>query len=253
MSAEGTPAGRFALEHAHYREDLDLWAELADASGGPVLDLGAAVGRVSLHLAARGHEVVAVDVDPDMVAELEAAAAASGLAPNVSAVCADLRTLDLGRQFPLILLPMNTLQVFLTAEDQLAVLRAVRRHLADGGEFAFDLILADLDALTGVVGTLQPTADHRTSDGRVLVHAARFESVDAATGTVRFTIVIDEDGPDGPARHERPHTVHLYDPSEVWTLIAEAGLAVHAVYGDFAGTPLEPASERQVFRCGVAA
>jgi SAM-dependent methyltransferase len=64
VTAEGTPADRFAIEHAHYREDLAMWALLADGVDGPILDLGAAAGRVSLHLASLGHRVVAVDSDP---------------------------------------------------------------------------------------------------------------------------------------------------------------------------------------------
>jgi hypothetical protein len=46
--------------------------------------------------------------------------------------------------------------------------------------------------------------------------------------------------------------VHLYSPTELWELLADAGMQVNAVYGDFDGSPLEEASERQIFRCAVA-
>src|SRR4051794_40089314 len=42
------------LECGAYREDLALWHTLAGVTGGPVLDVGAGTGRVSLDLAARG-------------------------------------------------------------------------------------------------------------------------------------------------------------------------------------------------------
>ena len=58
------------VEHGSYDADLPLWRELADATGGPVLDLGAGTGRVSLDLAAHGHDVVALDSDPELLAEL---------------------------------------------------------------------------------------------------------------------------------------------------------------------------------------
>ena len=49
------------LECGGYREDLPAWRALAAATGGPVLDVGAGTGRVSLDLAAHGVDVVALD------------------------------------------------------------------------------------------------------------------------------------------------------------------------------------------------
>ncbi len=252
MRDEGTPADRFAIEHAHYRDDLEMWSSLAAGRDGDILDLGAAAGRVSLHLASLGMRVVAVDVDDAMVEHIRANAEARGLTERVDARRGDLRALDLGRRFPLILLPMNTLQVFLTRDEQLAALGAVRRHLADDGEFVFDVIAADLTALEQVIGVVHPTTTHHTDDGRTLVHHARFDDVDRESGTVRFTLLIDEMGPQGSTHFERPHTVHLYHPSELWELLSDVGLQVNAVYGDFDGSPLDETSERQIFRCAVA-
>ncbi len=251
MSAEGTPAERFAIEHAHYTEDLPFWRALADQVDGPVLDLGAAAGRVSCDLAAHGHEVVAVDHDPAMVAEIDRAARAADVAARVTTVCADIRLLTLGRTFALVLMPMNTMQAFLTRSDQLAVLGAVRAHLADDAEFVFDLVLADTYELAAAVGTVMPGAIHRTPEA-LLRHAARFDEVHADTGTVRFTLLIDEEREEATQHFERPHTVHLYEPSEVWDLISVSGMEVRAVYGDFTGAPLAPDGERQIYRCGVA-
>ena len=63
------------VEHGSYDADLPLWRQLADATGGPVLDLGAGTGRVSVDLAAQGHDVVALDSDPELLAELVRAGA----------------------------------------------------------------------------------------------------------------------------------------------------------------------------------
>ncbi|MBI2683820.1 MAG: class I SAM-dependent methyltransferase [Actinobacteria bacterium] len=73
-----TYASRFLIEHAHYADDIAFWLRAARRSGGPVLDLGAAAGRVTVPLAAAGHDVTAVDVDPDMLDALRAAAARLG-------------------------------------------------------------------------------------------------------------------------------------------------------------------------------
>ena len=255
MIAEGTPPERFALEHAHYAEDLPFWRALANDRGSPVLDLGAAVGRVAIPLARDGHEVWALDGSPGMLAELgrRLQTEPADVAARVRCVAADLRDFALGRTFPLAIMPMNTLQALLTPVDQLACLRRIGTHLDRDGEFVFDVAVPDLDAIEDQLGAVAPGGVWRDGDsGVTLVHSARFDSVDRRTGTVGFTAQIDEVGPDGGVTtHLRPHTVHLFPPSELWELIVDGGMEVRAVHGDFRGGPLEPGAERQIVRCGV--
>jgi len=115
--------------------DLPLWGELARRSGGPVLDVGAGTGRVSLSLAAAGHEVHALDHDPVLLAELAARAGQRGLA--VATSVADAREIDLGDpRFGLIAAPMQTIQLLGGASGRESFLGAARRHLAPGGRVA---------------------------------------------------------------------------------------------------------------------
>ena len=58
------------LECGDYREDLALWRSLVAQTGGPVLDVGAGTGRVTLELAASGVPVVALDVEVPLLAAL---------------------------------------------------------------------------------------------------------------------------------------------------------------------------------------
>jgi len=119
-------------ECGRYRADLSLWRELAATAGGRVLDVGAGTGRVALDLAARGHDVTALDRDPALLAALRARA--TGLA--VPTVAADARSFALERRFALILVPMQTVQLLPHAEDRGAFLRCARAHLEPGGLLA---------------------------------------------------------------------------------------------------------------------
>lgn len=256
MILEGTPPERFELEHRHYCEDIPLWLALAREFGGPVLDVGAAVGRVTIPIARLGHEVCAVDGSQGMLDTLVAAVAreALGVAALVSTARCDFRTLDLGAQaFQLALMPMNSLQALLTREDQMACLIGIRRHIADGGVFAFDVANPDFDAIASALGRVLPGAtwtDPTTS--MTLSHSAWFDSADRATGTVSFTARIEQSAADGTTTaHLRPHTVHLFSPSELRELLREAGLEIQAIYGDFDTTPFCPTAKRQIYRCVV--
>ena len=124
------------VENGAYDADLPLWRELAEGAGGPtgsrgpVLDLGAGTGRVAIDLAARGHEVVALDNDPDLLAAL------TDRAPEVTTVTADARDFDLGATFGHIVAPMQLVQILGGREGRLAMLERVHAHLGPGGTFA---------------------------------------------------------------------------------------------------------------------
>ena len=120
------------LECGAYDLDLPFWRRLAERAPGPVLDVGAGTGRVTLDLAARGVTVVALDADPSLAETLRERAA--GL--PVEVVVADAREFALGRRFSLVLVPMQTLQLLGGADGRAAFLRCASDHLEPGGLLA---------------------------------------------------------------------------------------------------------------------
>ena len=154
------------LECGSYDLDLAGWRELAEAARGPVLDVGAGTGRVTLDLARRGHEVVALDADASLLAALRERA--GGLL--VDTIHADARELDLEQRFPLIIVPMQTLQLLGGSAGRTAFLTRARAHLTDDGIVA----MAIADALEGAaVGEYSepPRPEMREIDG--IVYSSR--------------------------------------------------------------------------------
>ena len=154
------------LECGSYDLDLAGWRELAQAARGPVLDVGAGTGRVTLDLARRGHEVVALDADASLLAALRERA--GGLL--VDTVHADARELDVEQRFPLIIVPMQTLQLLGGSAGRTAFLTRARAHLTDDGIVA----MAIADALEGAaVGEYSepPRPEMREIDG--IVYSSR--------------------------------------------------------------------------------
>ncbi len=169
------------LECGAYRADLALWLSLARGQGGPVLDVGAGTGRVALALAAAGVEVFALDRDPVL---LEALLERAGSRP-VRTVCADARDFSLEDRFPLVLAPMQTIQLLGGEAGRAAFLRCATRHLLPGGlvaaaiadeleSFSGDAALPDPDVLEreGWTWISQPTAV-RVEGDRALIQRTR--------------------------------------------------------------------------------
>jgi SAM-dependent methyltransferase len=128
------------VEHGGYDADLPLWRELAEAADGPILELGAGTGRVAIALAAKGHDVVALDSDQDLLAAL------AERAPTVTRVTADARDFELDVTFSLVLAPMQLVQIVGGHAGRVAMLDRVRAHLTADGLFAAALA-RPLDAI----------------------------------------------------------------------------------------------------------
>jgi SAM-dependent methyltransferase len=147
------------VENGSYDADLPLWRELAGAAGGPILDLGAGTGRVAIDLAAHGHQVLALDGDPELLAALADRAA------EVTTVTADARDFDLGVTLPLVIAPMQLVQILGGRDGRIAMLERVHAHLDPGGTFAAALAEAR-EATTGD-HTEPPLPDMLERDGWV--------------------------------------------------------------------------------------
>lgn len=110
--------------------DLEGEARLVDAMadrGSRILDAGCGTGRLSGALHRRGHQVVGVDVDPELVA------AAQADHPGPSYVVADLSRLELeGAPFDLVVSAGNVM-VFLAPDSERSVLERLRDHLRPAG------------------------------------------------------------------------------------------------------------------------
>jgi SAM-dependent methyltransferase len=148
------------LECGGYLEDLPLWRDMARRHGGPVLDIGAGTGRVAIDLARQGHEVVALDRDPELLAELARRADAL----PIETVLADARAFALGRRFALVLAPMQTVQLLGGAPGRPEFLRCAREHVDAAGRIAV-AIAETIEAYEVPDGTLGPLPDVVQRDG----------------------------------------------------------------------------------------
>jgi SAM-dependent methyltransferase len=155
------------LECGCYRADLPLWLELAGRERGPILDVGAGSGRVSLELVRAGLAVTALDLDPVLLGALRD----RGGEHDLETACADARSFKLSRRdFALCIAPMQTIQLLGGARGRAAFLRRARAHLRPGGLLAC-AILSALEPFDCAEGDIGPSPEIACVDG--IAHVSR--------------------------------------------------------------------------------
>lgn len=154
------------VEFGSYEADLPLWEELASACDGPVLELGAGAGRVALHLAARGHQLIAVEQNPELTDDLQLKSRRLGL--PLSVVAADLTgngDLPVPSRPGLAIGALHVIQVFDQVERRRLMTR-LAALLAPGATLAMTVVDESTLLSAGAAST-QILPDMREVDGWV--------------------------------------------------------------------------------------
>ena len=167
------------VECGGYAADLGLWEELADDVGSPILDLGCGTGRVSLHLARRGHRMVGLDADPAFVTAFDERAEELPADARVG----DARDFEVEGAFGLVLAPMQLVQLFADAGERVDCLRCVAAHLRPRGKAAFAIVEEAVAAASEQAPP--PLPDAREIGGWVYSSLPLDAGLDAGTIAVR--------------------------------------------------------------------
>ena len=180
------------VECGSYAADLPLWEELAERCGGPVLELGCGTGRVVLHLARRGHEVIGLDADAELLGAL--AARAEGLPAKT--LHADARAFEPAEEVGLVLAPTHLLQLLPGPAERVECLRCVAAALRPGGLLAATI----LEQMPEPDGASPPLPDVREVDG--WIYSSLPLRVEATETAIEITRVRQLVSPRGDLREE---------------------------------------------------
>jgi SAM-dependent methyltransferase len=256
LERESFERGSRALyEHPRYydhayraqRKDIAFYVALARKARGPVLELGAGTGRITLQLARAGVEVVGVDRSRDMLARARQRASSLPAAARsrVAFRCGDMRSLRLHRRFALVLAPFNLFMHLYTRRDFERAIATVRAHLAPRGRFAMDVLVPDLGALDrdpARVYRCRPVFD--PADGTRHMYGERY-AYDPVRQVQTVQMMFQRvDRPE--IERTTPLALRCYFPEELASLLHYNGVTVDARFGSFSGDTLDEHSEHQV-------
>lgn len=129
------------VECGGYEADLETWVGLARRFDGRVLDVGAGTGRVSLRVARLGRSVVALDTDAELLSELRRKGSCLEEG-DLATVCGDAREFVDESGFGLVIVAMQTVQLFGGAAQRARFMRCARRNTTAGGCLA--IAVADM-------------------------------------------------------------------------------------------------------------
>lgn len=236
-------------DHAFRRhtQDLAFYAQLAREARGPVLELGAGTGRVTLALARAGVSVVGLDQSQHMLAQarVRVAREPAAVQSRIELRRGDLRSVRLRRRFALVLAPFNLFMHLYSRRDLERGLATVRAHLLPRGRFAMDVLVPDLGALRrdpARVYRCRPVFDPTDGQRHAYGEAYAYDPV-RQVQTVRMMF----QRLDRPAiERTTPLSLRCYFPEELCALLHYNGFSVTARYGDFERGPLTARSESQI-------
>ena len=201
---------------------------------GPVLELTAGTGRLSLALIQAGVQLTCVDGSRGMLDVLARKLRDRGLGAEV--LCVDVCQLELHPRFQLALLPFQSFMEIVGEPRQRQALSAVFSCLSAGGRFICTMHNPAVRRVQ-VDGTLRLVGRFLTGDGSLVVSG--FEQ--GGHPLVKRFQFFEFYGNDGRLRSKQmlPMEFELVERDQFETMARDAGFQVLDLYGDYDRSPFD--------------
>jgi SAM-dependent methyltransferase len=216
--------------------DYDVPFFLSEAAkvGGPVLELTAGTGRLSLPLVEAGVRLTCVDGSRGMLEVLSRKLKERGLHAEV--LCADVCRLQLSRPFQLAILPFQSFMEIVGEGRQRQALSAVFACLTPGGRFVCTLH-NPVVRRTQVDGVLRIVGRFPTQDGTLVVSGFEQGGRPVVTRLQFFEFF----GNDGHLRSKQLLAMEFafVEKGHFESMARDAGFRVLDLYGDYDRSPFD--------------
>ena len=200
-----------------------ILSQLALPAGARILDVGCGFGRHSVELARRGFEVTGIDPSAAMIAAGRERARETAVSITFQQIPAEQYVA--AQPFDAAICLFTTLGQITDKEDNRGLLTAVYEALNPGGSLVVEVPQRDT-----AVAQFKPSEKFGSGER----YTAVTKQYDPNTKIVseEFLVVTPEQSRTYLLRYR------LFSFSELSNLLADAGFAITAAFGDYAGAPL---------------
>lgn len=241
----------YSQAYGDRRLDVEFYARVARNCAGAVLEYGIGNGRVAIAMARAGAQVVGVDLSQPMLRDLEEQLGKEPphIRGRVSWVHGDMRVVQLGRRFSLVVAPFNAVLHLYQRPEIEAFFARVREHLAPDGRFVFDFSVPqatdlgrDPDRLYRAPRLRYPTT------GQLVRYGERFEY-----DPVRQVLLVKmEFTPEEGDPWTVPLTHRQFFPAEMEALLHYNGFGEITFFADFGAREPDASVDSLVVSCRLA-
>lgn len=215
------------MDEAPYDKWLTFFEQIAKEyriSDQPILEVGMGTGELLLRLCKQGYKMSGVDLSADMLTVAQDKLNANGYQPLL--IEQDMRQLELGETFAVILVFCDSLNYLLSEEDVLQAFQQFYSHLDAGGLLLFDVHSVD-KVSHGFVNQTFADAGEEIS---YIWQSFKGELENSVEHELTF-FVEQSDG-----RYERFEELHVQRTFSIDTyrsLLEKAGFIVEKIIADF--------------------
>lgn len=242
----------YALLHRGNTGDVEFYLRKCEQARR-VLELGVGFGRVAAPLVRAGVPVTGLDNHAGLLELAARELGADSGAAQFEAHAADMRSFELSAKFDRILVPYSGLFCLLDAAAVQACLTRCREHLTLGGRLLFDVYEADSFHVACEPGDFDESAREPVVD--VVDGATRlsvFETSRWDKPVQRLDISYEYVDEHGRVMHTSLVRQRYWLLDQFAPTLAEAGFAIEAIHGGFAGEPPGPDAEVIVVEAKLA-
>ncbi len=195
-----------------------------------VLDLACGFGRHTNRLALQGYQMTGVDRMPGFIDLARKGAKERGI--QVDYRVGDMRSIDFKDEFDRVLLIFTAFGYF-EDEENLQVVKNIACALKPGGWLVFDSLNRDA-ALKNFLPAIVTE-----KNGDLMIDRNHLDSL---TGRMHNDRIVIRNG----VRKDKPFSFRIYNPSEIKSLLAQAGLEPYKILGSWDGQPASTESRRMI-------
>ncbi len=211
---------------------------------GRILEVGTGTGRFFIEALEKGADIYGIDVSKSMIDVLRSKIPEKH---HNRVFVKDIRDMNLGMKFDLIVAPFRVFQHIADTDDQIAALNNIRKHLNNDCEFIFDVFVPNLNILLNE--TLRaPVFEGEYEKGRKIeVFVSSKTDIINQMMNVIWTLEWDENGT--KTIREWNTNIRYFFRYELENLMRLSKLRLVKMHGDFNEGPLNNDSQDFVLIC----